>query len=77
MFPLSIHRTTPPHTHTHTQHGAVTDVFSGRVEAQHVPYMVPSENGGRADVRWMALRRGEGGAGLLLQAETGGIFEVR
>lgn len=60
-----------------TQHGATTDVFSGKVEDQHVPYMVPSENGGRADVRWMALRRGEGGAGLLLQAESGMTFEVR
>ena len=41
-----------------------------------MPYMVPSENGGKADVRWMALRRGEAGAGLLLQAETGTVFEV-
>lgn len=51
-------------------------MFSGKVEDQHVPYMVPSENGGKADVRWMALRRGEGGAGLLLQAEAGRVFEV-
>lgn len=41
-----------------------------------MPYMVPSENGGKADVRWMALRRGEGGAGLLMQAETGAVFQV-
>ncbi|CAM9766712.1 unnamed protein product, partial [Hapterophycus canaliculatus] len=38
--------------------------------------IIPSENGGKADVRWMALRRGEGGAGLLMQAETGTVFEV-
>lgn len=43
-----------------------------------MPYMVPSENGGKADVRWMALRRGDegGGTGLLLQAEAGRVFEV-
>eukprot|EP00903_Cladosiphon_okamuranus_P009523 g9072.t2 len=58
------------------KHGATTDVFYGKVEDQHVPYMVPSENGGKADVRWMALRRGEEGAGLLLQAETGTVFEA-
>lgn len=59
------------------QHGAKTDVFSGTVEEQHVPYIHPSENGGKADVRWMALRRGEGGDGLLLQAEGGKPFEVQ
>lgn len=52
-------------------------MFSGTVEEQHVPYMNPSENGGKADVRWMALRRGEQGAGLLLQAEAGTMFQVR
>lgn len=59
------------------QHGATTGVFSGTVEEQHVPYMNPSENGGKADVRWMAVRQGEKGAGLLLQAEVGAMFEVR
>lgn len=58
------------------QHGAKTDVFSGTVEEQHVPYIHPSENGGKADVRWMALRKGEKGSGILLQAETGTVFEV-
>ncbi|CAM9901675.1 unnamed protein product, partial [Laminaria digitata] len=56
------------------QHGATTDVFSGTVEGQHVPYISPSENGGKADVRWMALRRGEGGAGVLLKAEKGTVL---
>jgi len=30
----------------------------------HVPYIVPSENGGRADTRWVAVREAEGGYGL-------------
>jgi hypothetical protein len=29
-----------------------------------VPYIVPSENGGRADTRWVAVREAEGGVGL-------------
>lgn len=60
-----------------SQHGAAIDVFSGSVEEQHVPYMHPCENGSKADVRWMALRRGEGGMGVLFQAEEGAPFEVR
>lgn len=60
----------------HLQHGAKTDVFSGAVEDQHVPYINPSENGGKADVRWMVLRRGQGGAGVLLKAENGAVFQV-
>ena len=65
-----------PPSPTSSQHGATTDVFSGTVEGQHVPYITPSENGGKADVRWMALRRGEGGAGVLLKSEKGAVFEV-
>lgn len=38
--------------------------------------MNPSENGGKADVRWMALRRGDQGAGILFQADGGCPFEV-
>lgn len=58
------------------QHGAVIDFHSGTVEEQQVPYIHPSENGGKADVRWIALRKGQGGAGILLQAERNRPFEV-
>ena len=32
-------------------------LHSSSVEDMHVPYIVPSENGGRADVRWFSIRR--------------------
>ena len=51
-------------------------MFSGTVEEQHVPYINPCENGGKADVRWMALRKGEGGTGVLLRAGAGAPFDV-
>jgi len=31
--------------------------YSSTVDEMHVPYIVPSENGGRADVSWVALQR--------------------
>jgi beta-galactosidase len=35
-------------------------VYESSVEDLHVPYIVPGECGGRADVRWMALRNADG-----------------
>ena len=40
--------------------GAMVDVYSGTVEEQYVPYVRPQENGNKTDVRWVALRDGEG-----------------
>jgi len=36
--------------------------FGGTVSGQHVPYIMPQENGHKTDVRW--LRLGEAGGGL-------------
>lgn len=38
----------------------------------HVPYVFPSESGGRADVRWLALAERSGGPGLLAAAVGAG-----
>ncbi|KAK3163026.1 hypothetical protein QOZ80_1BG0096690 [Eleusine coracana subsp. coracana] len=35
-------------------------MYESSVEDLHVPYIVPGECGGRADVRWMALRNADG-----------------
>jgi beta-galactosidase len=35
-------------------------VYDSSVEDLHVPYIVPGECGGRADVRWVALRNTDG-----------------
>jgi len=46
---------------------AQVGLFGGlAAEDLHVPYLYPSENGGRADVRWVALRDGALGDGLLI-----------
>ncbi|CAM9097993.1 unnamed protein product [Discosporangium mesarthrocarpum] len=55
--------------------GASVDLYSGSVGNQHVPYLHPCENGNKADVRWVALRRGVGGRGLLIVAQPGIPFE--
>ena len=36
---------------------AMIGLHSSSVDDMHVPYIVPSENGGRADVRWFSIRR--------------------
>ncbi|OAE24902.1 hypothetical protein AXG93_2931s1450 [Marchantia polymorpha subsp. ruderalis] len=40
-------------------------VYQCTVEGLHVPYIVPGECGGRADVRWVGLSDKEAGVGLL------------
>jgi beta-galactosidase len=34
------------------------DVYSGTVEEQHTPYIVPQENGNKTDTRWATLENG-------------------
>jgi beta-galactosidase len=45
--------------------GAWVDRFESTVDALHVPYLVPQENGARCDVRWLALAHDDG-AGLVV-----------
>ena len=33
-------------------------LYESTVDAMHVPYVMPQENGSRADVRWLALENG-------------------
>jgi beta-galactosidase/beta-glucuronidase len=40
--------------------GAMVDVYSTTVDEMFVPYLKPQECGNRCDVRWAALRDGEG-----------------
>ncbi len=48
--------------------GAAVGLYESTVDAMHVPYVMPQENGSRADVRWLALENGRG-MGLLIAAE--------
>ena len=48
--------------------GSPVGLFSGSVDAQQVPYIMPQENGNKTDVRWAAVTD-DAGHGLLM---TGG-----
>ena len=40
--------------------GAKIGVYSGTVEEQYVPYIMPQENGNKTDVRWISLSNDDG-----------------
>lgn len=54
----------PHETYADRKLGAQLGVYGGTVEEQHVPYIMPQENGNKTDVRWVTLTN-RGGAGLL------------
>jgi beta-galactosidase/beta-glucuronidase len=54
----------PHETYSDRQEGARVGVFSGTVDEQYIPYIVPEENGNKEEVRWAALAQ-PGGIGLL------------
>ncbi|MFO7983802.1 MAG: hypothetical protein R6V08_10150, partial [Desulfuromonadales bacterium] len=35
-------------------------IYSGRVEEQYVPFVLPQEHGNKCDTRWATLTRGDG-----------------
>lgn len=45
--------------------------YSKGVKDLHVPYIVPGENGGRADVRWVAFRNKTEDVGILAMSDEG------
>lgn len=58
----------PHENYADRKHGAVVGSYSSTVDGQFFPYVHPTENGGKEDVRWLALTN-EGGAGLLVVAQ--------
>ncbi len=58
----------PHETYVDRKEGAQVGVYSGTVDEQYVPYIVPEENGNKTDVRWVALTNAEG-AGLLASGD--------
>lgn len=55
----------PHETYRDRKEGAQVGVYSGTVDEQYVPYIVPQENGNKTDVRWVALTDRDG-VGLLV-----------
>ncbi|MDI7275689.1 MAG: glycoside hydrolase family 2 TIM barrel-domain containing protein [Anaerolineae bacterium] len=54
----------PQETYADRKLGARVGVYSGPVDEQYYPYIVPQETGNKVDVRWAALTRTDG-VGLL------------
>ena len=54
----------PHESYIDRQEGARVGVYSGTVDEQYEPYIMPQENGNKTDVRWVALAD-ERGVGLL------------
>jgi len=50
---------------------AFVDQHASSAEDMHVPYLYPSECGGRSDVRWAACRTSTDGPGVLLASVSG------
>jgi hypothetical protein len=54
----------PHETYVDRNYGAQVGVYSGTVDEQYVPYIVPEENGNKTEVRWVTLTNDDG-VGLL------------
>jgi beta-galactosidase len=54
----------PHESYVDRQEGACVGLYSGSVDEQYEPYIMPQENGNKTDVRWVALTNEEG-LGLL------------
>ncbi|MFD2083347.1 beta-galactosidase [Actinopolymorpha cephalotaxi] len=59
----------PHESYVDRKAGTAVGRWSGTVDEQYVPYILPQEHGNKTDVRWLALRRADG-AGLLVSAPT-------
>ena len=54
----------PHENYCDRKEGAAVGVYSGTIDDQYVPYIMPQENGNKTDVRWVSLTNEEG-IGLL------------
>jgi beta-galactosidase len=59
----------PHENYPDRKESALVGVYSGPVQEQYHPYIVPQENGNKTDVRWAALTSRQG-IGLLAAGET-------
>jgi beta-galactosidase len=57
----------PQESYVDRKAGVPVGLYSGTVDEQYVPYIMPQENGNKTDVRWVALSNGK--TGLLAVAE--------
>lgn len=50
----------PDESYVDRKSGVAVGMYSGTVDEQHVPYIMPQENGNKTDVRWAALTNADG-----------------
>jgi hypothetical protein len=60
----------PHESYIDRKEGAPVGVYSGSVDDQYEPYIVPQENGNKTDVRWVALTDAKGVGLLAVGAPT-------
>jgi beta-galactosidase len=58
----------PWESYADRKNGVRVGIYSGTVSEQHVPYVLPQENGHKTDVRWFALN-GKAGGGLMVAGD--------
>ncbi len=63
----------PEESYIDRKAGVAVGLYSGSVDEQYVPYIMPQENGNKTDVRWAAVTNAEG-VGLL--AIGGSLMET-
>jgi hypothetical protein len=59
----------PHETYADRKEGARVGIYTGTVDEQYVPYVVPQENGNKTNVRWAALTD-DAGNGLFVTGIT-------
>ena len=63
----------PEESYADRKAGVAVGLYSGSVDEQYVPYIMPQENGNKTDVRW-AVVTNESGVGLM--AVGGSLMET-
>jgi len=62
----------PHESYADRKESALVGVYSGSVDEQYFPYVMPQENGNKTDVRWAALRDDQGSGLLVAGVPTAG-----
>jgi beta-galactosidase/beta-glucuronidase len=66
----------PHENYSDRKASALVDVHRCSASSMYVPYILPTENGGREDVRWVSLRDASG-AGVLIRSAAPVHFDVQ
>lgn len=65
----------PQESYRDRKEGYPVGLYRGSVEDQHVPYIMPQENGNKTDVRWASLTD-KAGKGLMISGLDSQLFDI-